>query len=74
MNDFDVSIVISNFDVNIMMSDVNVNIALIVISDVDVNVILGFGKGDYGIVHLQMNCWHYRKHILASIVYYFFFS
>ena len=62
MSDFDVSVVMSDFDVSVVMSDVNVN------------AVLGFGEGDYGDVHLQMNCWHYGKHILASIVYYFFSS
>ena len=83
MSDFDVSVVMSDFDVSVVMSDVDVNVALIVMSDVDVNavlivmsdvdvrVVLGFGEGDYGDVHLQMNCWHHGKHILASIVYYF---
>ena len=74
MSDFDVSVVMSDVDVNvalIVMSDVDLNAVLIVMSDVDVRVVLGFGEGDYGDVHLQMNCWHHGKHILASIVYYF---
>jgi len=79
MSDFDVSVVMSDFDMSvvnvnvalIVMSDVDVNAVLIVMSDVDVRVVLGFGEGDYGDVHLQMNCWHHGKHILASIVYYF---
>jgi hypothetical protein len=85
MSDFDVSVVMSDFDfdVSVVMSDVDVNVALIVMSDVDVNAVLivmsdvgvlGVGEGDYGDVHLQMNCWHHGKHILASIVYYFFSS
>ena len=43
-------------DWNSMMSDIDVNAVLIVMSDVNVNAVLGFGEGDYGDVHLQMNC------------------
>ena len=64
----DVSVVVIDVDV-IVMSDFDVSV---VMSDVNVNAVLGFGEGDYDDVHLQMNCWHHGKHILASIVYYFF--
>ena len=49
-------IVMSDFDVSVVMRDVDVNTVLIVMNDVDVNAVLGFGEGDYGDVHLQMNC------------------
>ena len=53
------NIVMSDVNVNvtlIVMSDVDVNAVLIVMSDINVNAVFGFGKGDYGDVHLQMNC------------------
>ena len=51
-----IDVVMSDFDVSVVISDVDVNAVLIVMSDVDVNAVLGFGEGDYGDVHLQMNC------------------